>query len=482
MNLAGLISGHDDGSVAIIDREDSVTYGELRRQVAAMQSDLAGRGVGADSVVALATGNDLAFIVSTMSVLGLGGVVMPLNPGSPTSELVRKLDVATPDLLLIGHAGRAHLDAESITTPTLDLIELASDAASADDGAELVVVDRPDDAAAFYLATSGVSGNAKVAVLTHRNLGWIHEAIDEMGTPTTSSDVMLGSLPFTHIFGLNVVLLGSLRSGGKLILQERFDADESLRLVQEHGVTMMAGAPPMWQRWLAADVPDDALASVRVAASGAAALPIAVFEQAKRRFGIDIAQGYGLTETSPIVTLGRGRPVRPTSVGVVLPGVEVALVDETGTPVDFGDEGEIVVRSPGVFAGYLDDIEATESILSEDGWLWTGDVGIFDEEGYLYLVDRIKDIVIVSGFNVYPAEVENVLMEHPGVNGAIVTGTVDAMTGEAVVAHVTGTATQAELEEHVIEHLSRYKRPSTYHFLDELPIAPNGKAIRRALR
>ncbi len=482
MNLAVMIDGHDADSVAVIDDETAVTYGSLRDQVAAMQEDLRGRGVAEDSVVALATGNDLAFVVATLAVLGLGGIVMPLNPGSPTPELVRKLDVAKPDLLLIGHLGRAHLDAESITTETVDLIDLANTAAEATDVPERVVVDRADDDAAFYLATSGVSGNAKVAVLTHHNMAWIHEALDQVDPAPTSSDVTLGVLPFTHIFGLNVVLLGTLRMGGKLVLQQRFDAEESLRLVREHGVTMLTGAPPMWQRWLKADVPDDSLASVRYAASGAAALPIEVFQGVKERFGVEIAQGYGLTETSPIITLGRGVAVRPTSVGRVLPGVEVALVDDSGAPVDIGDEGEVVVRSPGVFAGYLDDVETTESVLSEDGWLWTGDVGIFDEDGYLYLVDRIKDIVIVSGFNVYPAEVENVLMAHPGVHAAIVTGVPDEDTGEAVVAHITGTATEAELHDHVGQHLSRYKQPTVYHFLDELPIAPTGKAIRRALR
>ncbi len=174
--------------------------------------------------------------------------------------------------------------------------------------------------------------------------------------------------------------------------------------------------------------------------------------------------------------------MRPTSVGKVLPGVEVALVDDDGTPVDLGDEGEIVVRSPGVFTGYLHDLETTEQVLSDDGWLWTGDVGIFDDDGYLYLVDRVKDIVIVSGFNVYPAEVETVLMQHPGVSGAIVTGAPDEFTGETVVAHVSGTATEDELVALAEEQLSRYKRPTQYHFLDELPIASNGKAIRRALR
>ncbi|MFK7917688.1 MAG: class I adenylate-forming enzyme family protein [Ilumatobacter sp.] len=483
MNLARVLNGHAADGVALIEGDDSITYGELRRRVAAMQVDLRARGVEEGTTVATVSGNDVAFVVSTLALLGLGGIAMPLNPGSPPSELVRKLDVANPSLLLVGHAGRAHLDDPTIRTERVDLIELDARARAATDGpVEPDVVDRADDDAAFYLATSGVSGNAKVAVLTHHNLGWIHEALDGMDQPVTSDDVTLGVLPFTHIFGLNVVLLATLRNGGTVVLQQRFDAEESLQLVGRHGVTMLTGAPPMWQRWLAADVPDDVLRSVQFAASGAAALPLGVFEGVKSRFGLEIAQGYGLTETSPIVTLGRGFEVRPSSVGRVLPGVHVALVDESGTPVDIGDEGEIVVRSPGVFAGYLDDQDTTDSVLSEDGWLWTGDVGIFDEEGYLYLVDRIKDIVIVSGFNVYPAEVENVLMAHPDVAAAIVTGTANEETGEAVVAHVSGTATQADLEAHVEKHLSRYKQPTVYHFLDELPIAPNGKAIRRALR
>ena len=170
----------------------------------------------------------------------------------------------------------------------------------------------------------------------------------------------------------------------------------------------------MWQRWLDADVPERLRwRPVQFAVLGRSRPPARTLRGCQGTLRLEIAQGYGLTETSPVVTLGRGVPVRPTSVGRVLPGVDVALVDESGAPVDFGDEGEIVVRSPGVFLGYLDDQETTDSVLSEDGWLWTGDVGIFDDDGYLYLVDRIKDIVIVSGFNVYPAEVENVLMQLP---------------------------------------------------------------------
>lgn len=486
MNLAGVVVGHDADAVALIDGSDHVTYGELRGQVAAMQADLRDRGVGLDTTVALVSGNDAAFVVASLAVLGLGGIVMPLNPGSPTSELARKLESADPAMVLVGHAGRLHLGDPELGTPTVDLIEMLAAASAAHAGAgtadDLVLVDRDGDTPAFYMATSGVSGAAKVAVLSHHNLRWIHEALRQIDPPLTSDDVAIGSLPFAHIFGLNVVLLATLDAGATLVLQERFDADESLRLVREHGVTVLTGAPPMWRRWLEADVPDDSMASVRFASSGAAALPLELFNEVRARFGIEIAQGYGLTETSPVVTLGRGAPIRPTSVGKVLPGVEVALVDRSGTPVDIGDEGEIVVRSPGVFVGYLDDEATTDEVLSDDGWLWTGDVGIFDEDGYLYLVDRIKDIVIVSGFNVYPAEVENVLMQHPKVTAVIVTGAADEFTGETVVAHVSGTATREELEALADEQLSRYKRPTDYQFLAELPIAATGKAIRRALR
>ncbi|MFK8022537.1 MAG: class I adenylate-forming enzyme family protein [Ilumatobacter sp.] len=483
MNLARVIEAHAADRVALIADGATVTYGELRGRVAEMSTLLADRGVGVGTEVALASANDEAFVVSTLSVLALGGIVLPLNPTSPTPELTRKLDVANPSMLLVGNAGRLYLDDESITLEMVDLVEMhAAATAAAKHDATVSFADRHNDDPAFYLATSGVSGVAKVAMLSHANLSFIHKAMKYTEPSMGPDDVVLGVLPFTHIFGLNVVLLAPLEAGSAIVLQSRFDAAESLRLVRDHGVTMLSGAPPMWQRWAVTEAPDDSLATVKRAGSGAAALPLGVFERVKERFGIEISQGYGLTETSPVVTVGLGATIRPTSVGQVLPGVEVALVDESGAPVDVGDEGEIVVRGPGVFLGYLHDDEATDAMLSEDGWLWTGDVGIFDEDGYLYLVDRIKDIVIVSGFNVYPAEVENVLMSHPEVTGAIVTGTADEESGEAVVAHVSGAASQEALEEFVAEHLSSYKRPTHYHFLDDLPIAPNGKAIRRALR
>ena len=483
MNLAHVITAHDGGGTALVDGDRSVDFAELHRLVARLRIQLAERGIGPGDVVALACGNEVHFATASLAALGLGAIVMPLNPSSTEPEFISKVETGDARIVLVGEFGRRQLElADKLGVEMVELDDLEKAATDLDPADAPPIVERDPGDAAFHMATSGVSGTPKIAVLSHGNLDWVQDALSQTSEPLTSDDVMLGVLPFVHIFGLNVVLFASLRAGACVVLQRRFDADESLELVQRHGVTLLTGAPPMWYRWADADVPDDALSTVRWAASGAAALPLGTFEKVKARFGLEISQGYGLTETSPVVTTGRGAPIRPSSVGKILDGVTVALVDATGQPVDVGDEGEIVIKSPGVFQGYYGDQVATDSVLTDDGWLWTGDVGIFDDDGYLYLVDRIKDVVIVSGFNVYPAEVENVLMKHPKVNGAIVTGQEHVETGEMVVAHVTGDATEEELVEFVEHHLSRYKRPGRYHFLDELPIAATGKAIRRALR
>lgn len=480
MNLASIIEHHNPDWVALIDGDQLITYGELRTKVAAMRNTLHGLGVGADDRVAVMAGNEPAFAVASMAAMGLGAVAIPIRPSNPLPELLRKLDSVQPDVILLGEGALWAQDHQAeITAPLIDVGQVSDDLAA--DAPP--IVRRDGDDLAFMMLTSGVSSDAKVAMLSHHNLGWIQEAITaDQESGINQSDVMLGVLPFSHIFGLNVVLLAPMRVGASIVLQRRFDAQLSLDLIREHQITAISGAPPMWQRWAVADAPDDALASVRNAASGAAALPIEVFTAIKDRYGVEIAEGYGLTETSPIVTWSRGIDVKATSVGKPLDGVEVVLVEEDGTPVEPGDTGEIVVRSPGVFKGYLDAPEITNAVLTDDGWFWTGDMGVFDDDGYLFLVDRIKDIIIVSGFNVYPSEVESILMEHPDVRGAVVVGTEHGDTGETVAAHVSGEVTEAELDAFARERLSTYKCPTEYHFVDELPVAPTGKLIRRELR
>ncbi len=476
MNLASVIVGHPGERAALIDGDRTVTYGELRASVAAIQQRIVEAGFGPDDRIVLAAGNEPLFAAGAFAIMAAGATVVPINPFSPVLELKRKLETVDPSLILVGEEGHWIIgDPDAPRTPMIDMTTLKPSDVQPE------IVARHDDDIAFMLLTSGVSGDSKVAMLSHKNLDWIQESITGP-EGLNRDDVTLGSLPFAHIFGLNAVLLTSLRLGAKVVLQRRFDVDESLRLIRLHKVTSLTGAPPMWQRWATADAPDDSLQSIKHATSGAAFLPIDTYTAIKERYGVEIGEGYGLTETSPVVTWSRGVDIKPTSVGKPLAGVEVVLVEADGTPVDEGDTGEIVVRSPGVFKGYLDAPEITSQVLTEDGWFWTGDVGVFDSDGYLYLVDRVKDLIIVSGFNVYPADVENVIMEHPDVRGAVVVGTPHGMTGEAVVAHVSGDVSEQDLDAFVRMRLAGYKCPSKYLFVDELPIAPTGKLIRRELR
>jgi long-chain acyl-CoA synthetase len=251
-------------------------------------------------------------------------------------------------------------------------------------------------------------------------------------------------------------------------------------------VTVVPGSPAVWVAFAHFDeAPSNSLATVRLALSGAAKLPVSVAERVLERFGVAIAEGYGLTEASPIVTSSAGLAPVFGSVGRVLNGVEVRLVDEDGGDALVGDAGEIWVKGPNVFAGYLDDPEATARVLTPDGWLRTGDIAVCDDAGRLYLVDRAKDLIIVSGFNVFPAEVEDVLAGHPDVVEVGVVGVPHPHTGEAVRAFIVlrpgASVDEDTLIDHARDHLARYKAPSKVLFVDELPRNANGKLVRRDL-
>jgi long-chain acyl-CoA synthetase len=348
----------------------------------------------------------------------------------------------------------------------------------------------PDDLAVLQY-TSGTTARPKGAMLTHgalrANLEQM-EAVEE--GRIREDDVVLVVIPLFHIYGLNVILGTALRAGATVVLAERFDPRETLGLIEWHEVTVIPGAPPMYGAWL--DLPEaeagaEAFSSARLAVSGAAPLPIELSVAFAERFALSIRDSYGLTEAGPgVTTSATGEESRPGSIGVPLPGVEVRLVDESGREVEEGDPGEIVVRGPNVFAGYWGQEEESKAAFLEGGWLRTGDVAVRDEEGYLYLVDRKKDLIIVSGFNVYPAEVEEVLVRHDAVAEAGVIGIPDDHTGEAVKALVV-LQHGAELEEkELIEfagtYLARFKVPKVIEFVSSLPKHATGKVLRRALR
>lgn len=497
MNLATIIDGHPDDACALISRGHRTTYGELRQQVAAVRGALVEMGLRPGDRMAIVSANNWYFVVGWLAGLGAGLVMVPVNPSAPGPELQRQLDMVDARAVLVGPAATRAF--ASVDRSALDSLEVVVETGGLDvDGAvsldDLLVhesaplVERhPDDLAAL-LFTSGTAGAPRAAMLTHGNLAANLDQIQASeARRQLPGDVSLGVLPFSHIFGLNVVLDLSLSVGSTLVVVERFDPTSAADAIVNHGVTVVAGAPPMWTAWASvAGLAPDTFATVRIASSGAAKLPVETAQLFEDRFGVRITEGYGLTETSPVVTTATGSSAPWGSIGAPLSGVEVRLVGPEGDDVLIGDAGEVWVRGPNVFVGYWEDPEATAEVLDAEGWLHTGDVGIVDDEGNLYLVDRVKDIIIVSGFNVYPAEVEEVLAAHPAVAQCAVVGVPHPYSGEAVKAWVVlepGRSTdEDEVAAWCAERLARYKCPDKVMFVDELPVAPSGKLLRRSLR
>lgn len=496
MNLACIIDGHPDASTALISHGRTTTYGQLRRQVAALRAEFVALGLRRGECVALLCGNTPYFVVSYLAAVGVGAVVAPLNPTSPAPEIEKELAVVQPAVVIIEPAALATWEripsdvrhgVRTVMATEGHGIEGAHtlDEVFAGDGS-VDSVDVDPSTPAVYMFTSGTAGSPKAAVLTHGNLLSNIEqatAVENM----SPSDVTFGVLPMYHIFGLNVMLCNTLAVGASIVLVQRFDPVSTIETLRERGVTVMLGAPSIWMALnQLLDVPADAFAKVRLALSGAAKLPEQVIHSLSNRFGLRVLEGYGLTEASPVVTTSIDMPFTPGSIGRPVPGVEVRIVDENGDDAFVGDSGEIWVRGPNVFAGYLNDPDATARVLSPEGWLRTGDIAVADEGGHIFMVDRAKDLIIVSGFNVFPAEVEEVLTAHPDIVDAAVVGTAHPHTGEAVRAYVVlrpGTHLDEDtVVDHCRAHLARYKCPSKVLFVDQVPRNMTGKLQRYSLR
>lgn len=507
MNLATFVADHPAADPALHDGGTWMTWGELRRRAGAVAAGLGALGVSPDDRVAVAWPTSADFVVAYLGVLAAGAVFVPLNPNSPGAELAQELIVVEPAVVLAGGAA-ARLPktlhgstARHVVVPAADSPEgivweelsgsaTAPETASATGdaaGVHLAVADRSDDDLAVLLFTSGTAGAPKPAMLTHGNLvANVRQMLALPGEISRSDDVGLAAFPLFHIFGLNVALGLTVATGASLVLQERFDPAASLQLVRDLGVTSLLGVPAMFAAW--ADLPGSSgpLERVRRAIAGAAALPAEVATRFEDRYGVPVWQGYGLTEAAPGVatSLGTGRH-RPGSVGRPLPGVEVRLVDDGGEDALTGDPGEIWVRGPNVFAGYWHDAEATASVMADD-WLRTGDVGVVGDDGDLFVVDRKKDVINVSGFNVFPAEVERVIAGLDGVAEVVVIGVPDPVTEESVEAVVVAapgaTVSAEDVRACCQASLAHYKCPTTVRFVSELPRGLVGKALRRALR
>lgn len=495
MNLASLIEQHPPDRTALISRGKHTTYGQLREQVSHVRGGLSGLGIEPGDRVAIVANNNWYFVVAYLSVLGVGAVAVPLNPQSPPSELANQLSNVGSVAAFIGPSAKvqlAHLDHDDLPglRHRIGAGFAPADGTSIDElmGSDPApLVDRSDDDLAVLAFTSGTAGAPRAAMLSHGNLvvnlRQVAAASDDGPGP---DDVSFGLLPMFHIFGLNVVLGVTLATGSSIVLIERFDPLAALEAIEKHGITTVSGPPNMWATFAGlTGVSPSMMSTVRLATSGAAKLAPEVAVAMEERFGVKVNEGYGLTEASPVVTSSLGIDAPLGSVGVPVPGVQVRLVDLQGDDVLVGDVGEMLVRGPNVFKGYWADPESTSRVIDAEGWLHTGDLAVVDDDGYLYMVDRIKDLIIVSGFNVFPAEVEEVLLDHPAIEAAAVVGVPHPHTGEAVRAYVVARDGLSIEEDDVIDfvagRLARYKCPNKVTFVDDLPTGLTGKVVRRKL-
>jgi long-chain acyl-CoA synthetase len=434
--------------------------------------------------------NSIEFAVAYFGVLRADLVAVPMNTGYTAVELDYQLtdaDVAAiitdaEHAAIIGDPGSRSclvVDGDDANWP--DFI-----ASGADAGPVSSASDREDLAVLLY--TSGTSGRPRGAMLSHRALLANLDQLDAIDPPVVAADDrVLLVLPLFHVYGLNSGLGLVARMGATGVLAQRFDPVETLAIVRDQQVSALVGAPPMYVAWSMLPDVGDSLATVRLALSGAAPLAPAVLSAVLESSGHHIFEGYGLTETAPVLTTTLCSPIaKPGSVGRPLPGVELKLlveVDDEDEETSGSDPGEIVVRGDNLFSGYWPDGSGGPD---EDGWFRTGDIAYADADGDLFLVDRTRELILVSGFNVYPREVEAVLLQHPDVEEAAVIGIPHPYTGETVKALVVlrgGAKLEPDdLIEFAAGRLARFKCPTTVEIVDELPHSLVGKVAKGRLR
>ena len=463
----------------------SVTYGELWEIVQRLGTGLRRLGVEPGERVGLMLGNVPEFVQVYFGILAAHGTVVPLNVLYKGEEVRYILEDAGIRRIITSRIFMPVIQAarEKLTRPfQVILLDGEGGADLFRETGETVAPDPQEVAVCLY--TSGTTGWPKGALLSHQNLLNNIASFRQMA-PCDEHDLFFCALPLFHSFAATVLMLFPLDLGAGIVLEPRFTPDHTLRVIAEKRVTILAAVPSMYALWAQLPPLSLDLSTVRFAISGGASLSVKVLRRFEERYGIPIYEGYGLTEAAPVLTenplLG---PRKVGSVGKPLPGVELKVVDEEGREVPVGEVGEIIARGGNIMLGYLNRPEATAEVL-KDGWLYTGDLGRQDEDGYFYIVDRKKDLIIVGGLNVYPREVEEVMVAHPAVADAAVIGVPDPTRGEAPKAYVVlrpgVSCSRQELLRFVRERLAPFKVPRDVEFCEALPRTISGKVLRHHL-
>lgn len=505
LNLAMLLemsARRNPGKVAVMLDDVRLRYAEVNGAANKIANSLVAMGVKQGDKVAIMLPNTPHFVICYYAILKVGATVVPLNVLFKRHEVEYHLKDSDAVALVVweGFLGEA-VEGFSATEQCRSLVvaQAPGSQAALPDGATPLtalmadtsplfdtVQTMPDDTAVI-LYTSGTTGRPKGAELSHFNMMFNAMVSADKLLQISPDTISLATLPLFHSFGQTCVMNATLMAGGTITMLPRFEPQRAFEIMQRDKVTLFAGVPTMYFYLLnfpSADQYD--LSSLRYCCSGGSAMPVEVMLAFNKKYGVTILEGYGLSETSPVASFNQlDRPTKPGSIGTPIWGVEMDVVDLEGRPVAEGELGEIVIRGHNVMKGYYKRPDATAESIKR-GWFHTGDIAYRDSDGFYFIKDRVKDMIIRGGFNVYPREVEEVLYAHPAIAEAAVIGVPDPALGEEIKAVVSCKPGQSVTEQEVIdyckEQLAAYKYPRSVEVRETLPKTATGKILKRELR
>ncbi|MEA2409353.1 MAG: long-chain acyl-CoA synthetase [Thermoleophilaceae bacterium] len=466
-----------------------LSYSLLDEGSARIAALLKSKGIEPGDRVGLMMPNVPYFPVIYFGILRAGAVVVPMNVLLKGREVTfyledpgAKLVFAWGDFAEAAETGAEQAGTELILVKPGEFEKLV-----AEHEPDTEMVERSEDDTAVILYTSGTTGKPKGAELTHSNLHKNSAGVSEKLGELTEEDVLVGALPLFHSFGQTCTMNSAVFVGATVTMLPRFDPEKALEIIARDKVTIFQGVPTMYNAMLHSESADDAdCSTLRTCMSGGAAMPAELMRAFEEKFGCIILEGYGLSETSPVASFNHpDKERKPGSIGTPIEGVEMQVWDDDGNELEQGEVGEIVIRGHNIMKGYWNRDDANKEAITDDGWFRTGDMAKVDEDGYFFIVDRKKDLIIRGGYNVYPREIEEVLYEHPAIQEAAVVGVPHDELGEEVGAAVVlkqGESLDAdELKSYVKEQVAAYKYPRTVWFVDELPKGPTGKILKREI-
>jgi long-chain acyl-CoA synthetase len=463
---------------AVIDQNGAVTYEALRTEAISKTTQLLSENTG--SHIGILLPNCMEFVTTFYGILMAGKIPVPLNYLLSPAQLLYVIQNAGIDTVFTNNLFKPHLGNQ---IKHILSIEEKNPCTTVE---ENKIMQGMEDDLAALLYTSGTNANPKGVMLSHRNFlsnldGCIH------AFHFTEKDVLLGVLPLFHTYALTTTLILPVNMGATTVYLARFSGPKVLELIEKYKITSLFAIPSMYRVLLrAAESAKHDLSTLRLCTSGGEPLPKDVLDSFNKTFPVPLTEGYGLTESTAIVSVNLPEKCKPGSIGPPLDNIEVKILDDDGQKLPLNKEGEICVKGPNVMKGYYKLPKETAETITPDGWLKTGDYGKLDDEGFLWITGRKKELIIISGENVSPNEIEQVISGHEKVFEVAVIGVPDKLRGEApkafIALHESAACTEEEIKNYCMQRLPHYKVPKYYEFLRELPHGPTGKVLKRALK